>query len=86
MNFTTDAWTSPNHRALIAFSVHLEHKGKSLTMPLDVVEVAKVCSLLTIECSDAQALTRTQSHTGLEMATVFAAMLEDFSLTDKVRC
>ena len=55
-------------------------------MPLDVVEVAKVCSLLTIECSDARALTRTQSHTGLEMATVFAAMLEDFSLTDKVRC
>lgn len=54
-------------------------------MPLDVVEVAKVCSL-TIECSDARALTRTQSHTGLEMATVFAAMLEDFSLTDKVRC
>ncbi|KIM51314.1 hypothetical protein SCLCIDRAFT_143510, partial [Scleroderma citrinum Foug A] len=39
INFTTDAWMSPNHRAFIAFSVHLEHKGKSLTMPLDIIEV-----------------------------------------------
>ncbi|KAF9227251.1 hypothetical protein BS17DRAFT_694894, partial [Gyrodon lividus] len=45
LNFTTDAWTALNHCALIAFSVHLEHKGKSLSFPLDIVEVAKVTYL-----------------------------------------
>ncbi|KIK92032.1 hypothetical protein PAXRUDRAFT_148193, partial [Paxillus rubicundulus Ve08.2h10] len=65
VNFTTDAWMAPNHRAFIAFSVHLAHKGEALTMPLDIIEVAR-------------------SHTGLEMATVFAKILEDFRLMDKV--
>ncbi|KIM53944.1 hypothetical protein SCLCIDRAFT_31494 [Scleroderma citrinum Foug A] len=64
LNFTTDAWTSPNHWAFIAFCIHMEHEGKPLTMPLDIIEVAK-------------------SHTGVEMASVFATMLEDFRLTDK---
>ncbi|KAF8121439.1 hypothetical protein EV363DRAFT_1185876 [Boletus edulis] len=45
LNFTTDAWTAPNHRALVAFSVHLEHKGTPLHFPLDVIEVAKVTYL-----------------------------------------
>ncbi|KAF9219131.1 hypothetical protein BS17DRAFT_718330 [Gyrodon lividus] len=45
LNFTMDAWTAPNHCALIAFSVHLEHKGKLLSFPLDIVEVAKVTYL-----------------------------------------
>ncbi|KAF9225171.1 hypothetical protein BS17DRAFT_700379, partial [Gyrodon lividus] len=65
VNFTTDAWTAPNHRVFIAFTVHLEHKGEPLTMPLDIVEVVR-------------------SHTGLEMATVFAKILEEFGLTDKI--
>ena len=42
ISFTTDAWTSPNHRSFMAFCVHMEHEGKLLTFPLDVVEVAKV--------------------------------------------
>ncbi|KAG1831812.1 hypothetical protein EV424DRAFT_1469923 [Suillus variegatus] len=42
MNFTTDGWTSMNHRALVAFSVHLEHQGVPLSFPLDIVEVATV--------------------------------------------
>ncbi|KIK72754.1 hypothetical protein PAXRUDRAFT_179977, partial [Paxillus rubicundulus Ve08.2h10] len=42
VNFTTDAWMAPNHRAFIAFSIHLEHKGELLTMPLDIIEVARV--------------------------------------------
>ncbi|KIK80333.1 hypothetical protein PAXRUDRAFT_158958 [Paxillus rubicundulus Ve08.2h10] len=42
VNFTTDVWTSPNHRAFIAFSVHLEHNGKPLSMLLDVIETATV--------------------------------------------
>ncbi|KAJ8591954.1 hypothetical protein M405DRAFT_700280, partial [Rhizopogon salebrosus TDB-379] len=42
LNFATDAWTSPNHKAFVAVSVHLEHEGKPLAMVLDVVEVAQV--------------------------------------------
>ncbi|KAI0776428.1 hypothetical protein BC629DRAFT_1290519, partial [Irpex lacteus] len=39
LSFTADAWTSPNHRAFVAFLVHLEHDGKPLCFPLDVLEV-----------------------------------------------
>ena len=42
LSFATDAWTSPNHRAFIAITVHFEHKGVPMTIILDVVEVAKV--------------------------------------------
>ncbi|KAF9226860.1 hypothetical protein BS17DRAFT_655325, partial [Gyrodon lividus] len=38
VSFTMDAWTLPNHWAFIAFSVHLEHNGRPLSMPLDVIE------------------------------------------------
>lgn len=41
LNFATDAWTSPNHKAFVAITVHLEHEGKPLTMLLDLVEVPK---------------------------------------------
>ena len=37
----TDAWTSPNHKAYVAFTVHFEHKGELMLMLLDLVEVAK---------------------------------------------
>ncbi len=36
-----DAWTSPNHKALIAFAVHFHHEGTPLSFILDVVEVAE---------------------------------------------
>ena len=41
LNFATDAWTSPNQRAYVAITVHLEHKGEPISMLLDIVEVAK---------------------------------------------
>ncbi|KAG1722144.1 uncharacterized protein EDB91DRAFT_1064029, partial [Suillus paluster] len=42
IDFTTDGWMSPNHRALVAFLAHFEHKGEPLSIPLDVIEVVKV--------------------------------------------
>jgi hypothetical protein len=42
LNFATDAWTSPNHNAFVALTVHLERKGIPLCLVLDVVEVAQV--------------------------------------------
>ncbi|RDX40001.1 hypothetical protein OH76DRAFT_1301479, partial [Lentinus brumalis] len=41
LNFTFDAWTSPNHKALLAFAVHLHHEGTPLTFILDVIEVSE---------------------------------------------
>lgn len=41
-NFATDAWTSPNHRAFIAITIHLAPNGSHPTrFVLDVVELAK---------------------------------------------
>jgi hypothetical protein len=41
LNFATDAWTSPNHKAYVAFTVHFEHEGVPISMLLDLVEVPK---------------------------------------------
>ncbi|KAG1812877.1 uncharacterized protein BJ212DRAFT_1275930 [Suillus subaureus] len=45
LNFVMDAWTSPNHRAYVAVSVHLEHKGQPFSMILDIVKLPKVVVL-----------------------------------------
>jgi hypothetical protein len=42
LNFVTDVWTSPNHRAFVAVTIHLEQEGVPLCLVLDVVEVAEV--------------------------------------------
>ncbi|RDX39421.1 hypothetical protein OH76DRAFT_1367543, partial [Lentinus brumalis] len=42
LSFTMDAWTLPNHKALIAFAVHLHHEGTPPSFILDVVEVAEL--------------------------------------------
>ncbi|KAF5324122.1 hypothetical protein D9619_011280 [Psilocybe cf. subviscida] len=41
LNFATDAWTSPNNHAFVAFTVHFEHEGEPISMLLDIVELAK---------------------------------------------
>jgi hypothetical protein len=42
LSFATDAWTSPNHRAYVAFTVHFIHEGTPISLPLDFIEVATV--------------------------------------------
>jgi hypothetical protein len=39
VHFATDAWTSTNHYAFVAWTVHLEHEGTMLTFLLDLIEV-----------------------------------------------
>jgi hypothetical protein len=48
LNFATDCWTSPNHHAFIAITVHLEFNGTPMCIPLDVVEVARSHSGLAL--------------------------------------
>lgn len=42
LHIATDAWTSPNHRAFVAFTVHLAHNGRRLQFLLDIFEVPEV--------------------------------------------
>ncbi|KAJ7362867.1 hypothetical protein DFH08DRAFT_630003, partial [Mycena albidolilacea] len=42
LSFATDTWTSPNHRAFVAWTVHLQHKGEPLVFLLDIFEVPEV--------------------------------------------
>jgi hypothetical protein len=81
LHFATDAWTSPNHRAFVAVTVHFEHKGSPICMILDVVEVAKVsCTIDVIEDTNHTF----QSHSGVNLAEAFAAIVEEFGISDKV--
>ena len=36
-----ETWTSPNHKAYVAVSVHFEDKGVPVTILLDIVELAR---------------------------------------------
>ncbi|TFY69695.1 hypothetical protein EVJ58_g269 [Rhodofomes roseus] len=39
LNFTTDTWTLPNGKAMVAFTVHFKYKGAPMSLVLDVLEV-----------------------------------------------
>jgi hypothetical protein len=56
LNFATDAWTSPNHKAYVAITVHLEHNRKPLSMLLDVVEVPRSHSSINLVIAFAEVL------------------------------
>ena len=56
LNFATDAWTSPNHKAFVAFTVHFVHEGVPVSMLLDLVEVAKSHSGVNLAAAFAKVL------------------------------
>ena len=41
LSFATDSWTSPNHKAYVAVTVHFESEGVPVSMLLDIVELAR---------------------------------------------
>ncbi|KAF8877776.1 hypothetical protein BD779DRAFT_1448209, partial [Infundibulicybe gibba] len=51
VHFATDAWTSPNHCAFVAWTVHFQHEGHILAFLLDVVEVPEVSPSLAASYS-----------------------------------
>lgn len=65
LSFATDAWTSPNNKPFVAFTVHFERDETAFSMLLDLVEVTK-------------------QHTGENLAEVFANVLQEFGIEDKV--
>jgi hypothetical protein len=56
LNFATDAWTSPNHKAFIAVTVHFETDGVPVAMLLDLLEVATSHSGVNLAAAFAQIL------------------------------
>jgi hypothetical protein len=76
-----DVWSSPNHRAFVAWVVHLHHEGRLLMFVLDIREVPEVCNF---EKLFVLSLTFTQSHTGHALACEFQTMLKTHHLEDKV--
>jgi hypothetical protein len=40
-SFATDAWTSPNHRVFITFTIHFAIAGKPTSFVLDIVDVPR---------------------------------------------
>ena len=61
LSFATDAWTSPNHRAFVAITVHLVNSGKPLWMVLDIVQVPVSHTSVNL----AQVLTRVLNNFGI---------------------
>jgi coproporphyrinogen III oxidase len=54
LNFATDAWTSPNHKAFVAITVHFEVDGMPMSMLLDLKEVATSHSGVNLAAAFAQ--------------------------------
>ena len=56
LSFGTDAWTSPNHKAYVAVTVHFEKDGEPMCLLLDIVEVARSHSGMNLAAAFAKIL------------------------------
>jgi hypothetical protein len=56
LSFTMDAWSSPNHKSVIAVTVHFETNGMLVSFLLDIVEVARSHSSANLAAVLAQVL------------------------------
>ena len=51
-----DAWTSPNHKAYIAVTIHFENEGVPVSMLLDIVELVQSHSGINLAAAFAKIL------------------------------
>jgi hypothetical protein len=56
LSFATDAWTSPNHKAYVAVTIHFENEGVPVSMLLDIVELARSHSGINLAAAFAKIL------------------------------
>ena len=52
----TDAWTSPNHKAYVAVTVHFENEGVPVSILLDIVELVHLHSGINLAAAFAKIL------------------------------
>ncbi|KAF7336216.1 Dimer-Tnp-hAT domain-containing protein [Mycena venus] len=84
LSFGTDMWTSPNHWAFVAWTVHLQHEGELLSFLLlkDMLHVLKVFKDATFyfsnenHCTITQVLTTMDKIDDLITATVITSSLQ----------
>lgn len=48
LSFVTDTWSSSNHHAFVAITVHFILQDEPVSMLLDILEVPEVCSHLAM--------------------------------------
>ncbi len=51
VHFDTDAWTSPNHCAFVAWTIQFECQGEAVNFMLDIVEVPEVSHHFIFLCT-----------------------------------
>jgi hypothetical protein len=68
---------------LVALMVHLEQDGTPLCLVLDIVEVAQIWMYHDLKPPFTDKPIP-QSHSGLNLATAFAKILQEFGIVDKV--
>jgi hypothetical protein len=71
LHFATDAWTSPNHRAFVAWTVHFEYEGAMMSFLLDIIEVPESHSGATL----ANAFQTMLERFGLEKKVSLTSMM-----------
>ncbi|KAJ7665490.1 hypothetical protein B0H14DRAFT_2658510 [Mycena olivaceomarginata] len=79
LSFATDAWTSPNHCAFVAWTIHLQHKHEPLVLLLDIFEVPemRLCRLFHLLL-----LTSLYSHTLVKSSHILSWMGENTTSND----
>ncbi|KAF9004430.1 hypothetical protein BDZ89DRAFT_967071, partial [Hymenopellis radicata] len=50
VHIVLDAWTSPNHKAFVAYKAHWEEDGEIVSTVLDFRELGEVCTLEILSC------------------------------------
>ena len=76
LNFATDAWTSPNHKAYVTFTVHFERDGDPISMLLDIVKVAKSHSGVNL----AEAFAKVLEEFGIKDKVSYITLRTEFYL------
>ncbi|KAF5371119.1 hypothetical protein D9758_004308 [Tetrapyrgos nigripes] len=99
LSFTTDAWTSPNHRAFVAWTVQLQHQGKPLVFLLDIFEVPESHTGIVLACEFSKMLERfglqqkimafcgdNASSNDMQTTALSESPSNSFTLDGRVRC
>jgi len=86
LSFGTDAWTSPNSKAYIAVTVHLEQKGVPLCMLLDIIEVAESHSGINLAAAFSKILNDFGIAAKVSMLSTIIIQIFFYSQITNIQC
>ncbi|KAJ7714304.1 hypothetical protein B0H14DRAFT_3523058 [Mycena olivaceomarginata] len=85
LSFATDAWTSPNHRAFVVWTVHLPLDGNPLSFLLDIIEVPEITKISSLGTNSFNKINRVRcfAHTlNLIAKSILKPFLRQYELED----